>query len=102
MKPRVSVTYSRLRIGLPPNIASSCTHALRLSLMKGDELDAELLAVAEQCRVMAGNARRSRVEVQIGIAIEIADLRITGLVDRDRRRAASGCGRRRDAKLRVR
>ena len=35
MKPRVSAMYSRLRIGLPPNIASSCTQALRLSLMKG-------------------------------------------------------------------
>ena len=80
-KPRESLRYSRARIGLPPNIASSCTQALRLSLMNGCELDVELLAVVEQRLVMAGNACRAAVEVEVRVLVELADLRITGFVD---------------------
>ncbi len=45
------------------------------------QLDAQLPAVVEQCRVMARNARWTRVEVEIRVRIERAGLRIADLID---------------------
>ena len=64
------------------------------------ELDVELLAVVEQCLVMAGNARRAAVEVEVRVLVELADLRDNRFRRCGRRCAPSCCGRRRGTRPR--
>ena len=72
-----------LAIAHAPALEQRCVlhPGIAVVVHEGRERYSQLLAIAQQRRVMPRNARRAGVEVQIRIGIETALLRIAALLD---------------------